>query len=244
MFGFAKQIFISAMMFFACNLPSLNSLKCISMNNQECKVKPKNVNVNSDEPVFFPFSIKISKCSGSCNNINNPYANLCVPDVVKNLNVRAFNLMSRTNKTKFIELHETCKCKCRLDASVCNKKQRCNEDKYRCEYKELIDKGTCDKGFIWSASNCECRCDKSCDIGEYLDYENCECRKNLVDKLVEECTEDIEEAKLAKMTSAEDENKHKNNCSSCTLYTVLFSIIFTINIGNDTLYSLIQIHEL
>ena len=98
----------------------------------------------------------------------------------------------------------------------------------------MIDKGTCDKGFIWSSSNCECRCDKSCDIGEYLDYENCECRKNLVDKLVEECTEDIEEAKLAKITSAEDENKHKNNCSSCTLYMVLFSIIFTINIGTDT----------
>ena len=126
MFGFAKQIFISAMMFFACNLSSLNSLKCISMNNQECKLKPQIVNVNSDEPVFFPFSIKISKCSGSCNNINNPYANLCVPDVVKNLNVRAFNLMSRTNETKYIEWHETCKCKCRLDASVCNKKQRCN----------------------------------------------------------------------------------------------------------------------
>ena len=126
MFGFAKQIFISAMMFFACNLPSLNSLKCISMNNQECKVKPQIVNVNSDEPVFFPFSIKLSKCSDSCNNINNPYANLCVPDVVKNLNVRAFNLMSRTNETKYIEWHETCKCKCRLDASVCNKKQRCN----------------------------------------------------------------------------------------------------------------------
>ena len=126
MFEFAKQIFISAMMFFACNLPSPNSLKCISMNNQECKVKPQIVNVNSDEPVFFPFSIKISKCSGSCNNINNPYANLCVPDVVKNLNVRAFNLMSRTNETKYIEWHETCKCKCRLDASVCNKKQRCN----------------------------------------------------------------------------------------------------------------------
>ena len=103
MFGFAKQIFISAMMFFAYNLPSLNSLKSISMNNQECKVKPQIVNVNSDEPVFFPFSIKISKCSGSCNNINNPYANLCVPDVVKNLNVRAFNLMSRTNETKYIE---------------------------------------------------------------------------------------------------------------------------------------------
>ena len=55
------------------------------MNNQECKVRPQIVNVNSEEPVFFPFSIKLSKCNGSCNNIDDPYAKLCVPDVVKNL---------------------------------------------------------------------------------------------------------------------------------------------------------------
>ena len=103
MFGFVKQIFISAMMLFDCNLSSVNSLKCISMNNQECKVRPQIVNVNSDEPVFYPFSIKTSKCSGSCNNINDPYAKMCVPDAVKNLNVKVFNLMSRTNKTRHIE---------------------------------------------------------------------------------------------------------------------------------------------
>ena len=61
------------------------------MNNQECKVRPKIVNVNTDESVFFPFSIKTSKCGGSYNNINNPHAKLCVPDVVKNLNVKVFN---------------------------------------------------------------------------------------------------------------------------------------------------------
>ena len=90
--------------------------------------------------MFFPFSIKISKYSGSCNNINDPYAKLCLPDV-KSLNVRTFNLMSRTNETRYIEWHETCKCKCRLDGSVCNNKQRWNEDKCSCECKELIDKG-------------------------------------------------------------------------------------------------------
>ena len=74
---------------------------------------------------------------------------------------------------KYIEWHETCKCKLRLDASVCNNKQHCNNDKDRCECKELIDKGRCGKGFIWNPSNCECECDKLCDVGEYLDYENC-----------------------------------------------------------------------
>ena len=111
------------------------------MTNQKCKVRTEIVNVNSDESVFYPFSIKTSKFSGSCNNINNPYAKLCVSDVVK-------NIMSRTNETRHIKWHETCKCKCRLDASVCNNKQRWNDDKCRCECKELIDKGVCDKGSI------------------------------------------------------------------------------------------------
>ena len=103
MSGFVKLIFISAMMFLGCSLASANSLKCISMNNQQCKVRPLTVNVNSEEPLFFPFNIKTSKCSGSCNNINDPYAKLCAPDVIKNLNVRVFNLMWRTNETRHIE---------------------------------------------------------------------------------------------------------------------------------------------
>ena len=230
MFGFAKQIFISAMMRFGCNLSSVNPLKCISMNNQECKVRPQIVNVNSDEPVFFPFSIKTSKCSGSFYNINDPHAKLCVPDVVKNINLKVFNLMSRTDKARQIEWHETCKCKCRLDATVCNNKQRWNKDKCLRECKELIDKGICDKGLNWNPSNYECECDKSCDISEYLDYENCKCKRKLVDKLFEECTENVEEVKLAKITSTEHESKHKNIRSSYTLYIVLFSIIFTINV--------------
>ena len=77
------------------------------MNNQECKIRPEIINVNSDEPVFYPFSIKANKCDGSCNNINDPYAKMCVPDIVKNLNVKVFDLMSRTNETRRIEWHET-----------------------------------------------------------------------------------------------------------------------------------------
>ena len=63
----------------------------------------------------------------------------------------------------------------------------------------MIDEGVCDKGCAWNPSNCECECDKSCDVGEYLDYENCKCRKKLVDKLVEECGENIDEAKLTEI---------------------------------------------
>ena len=87
------------------------------------------------KPVFFPFSIKTSKSSSSWNNINNPYGKLCILHVAKTLNFKVFNLMSRTNGTRHIEWHETCKCKCRLDEIVCNNKQRWNKDKCRCECK-------------------------------------------------------------------------------------------------------------
>ena len=86
MFGFIKKVFFIGLTI----LSSINPLnatpfKCVLMTNQECKVRPQIVNVNSDEPEFYPFNIKTSKCSGSCNNINDPYAKMCVPDVTKKL---------------------------------------------------------------------------------------------------------------------------------------------------------------
>ena len=94
------------------------------MKNQECKTRTKIININNNQPEFYPFSIKVNKCSARCNNINDLYAKLCVPDVVKNINVKVFDLMSWSNQKKRTECHETCKCKCRLDSSVCNNKQR------------------------------------------------------------------------------------------------------------------------
>ena len=82
----------------------------------------------------------------------------------------------------------------------------------------MIDKEVCDKGFIWNLSNCECKCYKSCDFSEYLDYKNCTCNKRLVNKLVEECTENIEETRLVEITSAKNENKHKPVRARCTLF--------------------------
>ena len=73
------------------------------MNNQECKIRSEIINVNSNEPLFYPYTIKQNKCKDSCNSINNSYAKLCVPDVVKNINVNIFNLMSRENETRHLE---------------------------------------------------------------------------------------------------------------------------------------------
>ena len=122
---------------------------------------------------------------------------MCVPNVIKNKNAKVFNLISRSNQKSHIEWHETCKCKCRPDSSVCNDKQRWNEDKYRCECKEeLIDKGRFDKGFIWNPSDCNCECDNSCDVKI---YENA-------------------------MIYNENLNDHIKVCSSCTICIILFAI--------------------
>ena len=80
----------------------VNSLECISMNNQKRMSRPKIMDINPNELVFFPYSIKINKCSGSCNNINDPFAKLCVPNIIKNINVKVFNLMSKINETRQI----------------------------------------------------------------------------------------------------------------------------------------------
>ena len=171
MWIFLKKAFTVMATFF--NLSYVNSLECISMNNQKCKSRPKIINVNNNEPVFYPYFIKVNQCSGICSNINDPYAKLCVPDIIKSINVKVFNLMSRINETRQIIWHETCKCICRLISAVCNSRQIWKKDKCRCECKEdLVNKMVCDKGYIWNPRNCACECDKSCGIGQYLDYKN------------------------------------------------------------------------
>ena len=119
MFGFIKKLFFVGLSVLSyLNPVSAIPLSYISMNNQESKVRPEIINADSNDPVFYPFSIKASKCSDNCNNTNDPYAKICVPDVVKDLNVKVFNLMSRTNEARPTKWHETCKCKCRLDTKL------------------------------------------------------------------------------------------------------------------------------
>ena len=101
-FRFVKKVFFTGLTILS-GFTNANSLGCISMSNQACKARPEIINVNSNNPIFYPFSIKTSKCSGNCNNTNDPYAKISVSDVVKDLNVKSFNLMSRTNETKNIK---------------------------------------------------------------------------------------------------------------------------------------------
>ena len=199
----------------------VKSLECVSMINQNCMSRPKIIDVNANEPVFYPYSIRVNKCSGSCNNINDPFAKLCVPDVIKNINFKVFSLMLRINETRQIVWHETCKCICRLTEAVCNAKQVWNKDKYQCECREdLINKLVCDKGYIWNPSTCSFECDRLCDVGQYLDYKNCVCRRSVVDRMVEECINIADGDAIYNETSL----VHVDDCPSRTPYVILLVV--------------------
>ena len=89
-FSFVKKVFVLGLTVLSNSITG--ALNCVSMNNQKFKVRPKIVDSNSNSPMFYPFSIKVNKCSGNCNSINDPYAKICVPNTVKDLNVRVFNV--------------------------------------------------------------------------------------------------------------------------------------------------------
>ena len=185
----------------------VKSLECMSVVNQKCMSSPKIIYINANEPVFFPYSIKVNKCSGKIK----------------------INIMARIDEARRIVWHETCKCICKLTSAVCNNRQIWNEDKCRCESKEdLINKMVYDKGYIWNPSNCACECDKLCNIGQYLDYKNCVYRKSFVDKLVEECINVIDGDTMYNETLS----INPNDCPSRTPYVVLF-IVFFINKCNS-----------
>ena len=132
-------------------ISTINSLsaipKCISIKNQECKVRKVVIN---NEYLTYTYSIKGNKCNGNCNNISSTYSKVCIPDIVKDVTLKVFDLMSLKSKTKQIMFHEICKCICRLDPITCNNKQKWNEDK--CRFECLINKKCANK--LWNPNSC------------------------------------------------------------------------------------------
>ena len=144
MFRFIKKVLILVL------VSTANSLKCISLKNQECKVREV---VVKNKYMPFPYDFKVNSCVESCNNISNPYSKVCIADVIKNVTVKMFDLIESTNATKQVEFHESCKCVCKTNSTAFNNKQKFNKNKCRCTC--LINK-KCDNDFIWNYSNCEC----------------------------------------------------------------------------------------
>ena len=141
--------------------------------------RPKILDVNEGvgEALFYPYNVLVSKCSGSCDTLDNPMAELCVPNIIKRINMKVCNFLMRLNETRNVLQHESCKCVCRLNSSVCNSKQIWNSDTCRCDYNEdFASIINCTKGYTWNPSTCECQCGMWCKPGQYLENKNCVCK--------------------------------------------------------------------
>ena len=188
------------------------ALECVSVVNQKCMPRPKILDVNEGIG-------EVNKCSGSCNTLDNPMSKICVPKIVKNVNMQVYNFLLRLNETRNVLWHESCKCVCKLSSSVCNNKQIWNDDTCRCDCNEdFAGIISCAKGYMWNPSTCECQCDKWCKQGQYLDHKNCVCKNKLIGRVIEECTSVINET----MINNEDNITNNNNT-----YLILF-IVFLI----------------
>ena len=130
------------------------------------------------------------------------------------MNVEVFN--SRVNKTRFIIQYELCVCKCGLNESVCNSKQKWNPDECWRKCRELDDWGSCKDIYMWNPITCGCECNKACKIDEYLDTKNCSCKKYVISKLVLEC----EDEKLNTTETSPDDKKITCGKSNCLIHTI------------------------
>ena len=113
----------------------VNALECLSVTNRECMPRPKILDVNEGigEALFYPYNVLVNKCSESCNTLDNPMSKICVPKVIKNVNIKVYNFLMRLSETRNVLWHESCRCVCKLNSSVCNNKQIWNSDTWRCD---------------------------------------------------------------------------------------------------------------
>ena len=114
------------------------ALECVSVVNQKCMPRPKILDANEGvgEALFYLYNVLVNKCSGSCNTLDDSMAKLCVPNIIKRVNMKVYNFLMRLNETRNVLWHESCKCICRLNSSVCNSKQIWNSDTCSCDCNE------------------------------------------------------------------------------------------------------------
>ena len=163
------------------NIIKTKALECVSVVNQKCTSRPKILDVNEGvgEALFYLYNVLVNKCSGNCDTLDNPMAKMCVPNIIKRINMKVYIFLMRLNETRNVLWHESSKCVSLLNSPVCNNKQIWNSDTYRCDCNEdFASIINCTKGYTWNPSTCEYQCDMWCKPGQYLDYKNCICKLN------------------------------------------------------------------
>ena len=199
------------------------ALECVSITNQKIMPRPKILDVNEGvgEALFYPYHVLVNKCIESCNTLDELMAKLCVPNIIKGINMKVYNFLMRLNETRNVLWHESCKCVCKLNSSVCNSKQIWNSDTCRCECNEdFAGIISCDKGYMWNPSTCECQCDMWCKPGQYLDHKNCIFKNELIGRVIEQCTSLINETII----------NINNNNTVWNAFIGLFSVLLIVGI--------------
>ena len=135
----------------------------LSNQNQKCKIQPTLINLNpneyNQELHYYTFVVKLDRCVGSCNTLNDLTNKVCVPNKTEDLNLSVFNMITGINESKKLTKHISCKCKCRFDGRKCNSDQWWNNDKCLCKCKKCH---LCEKDYIWNPTSC------NCENGKYL----------------------------------------------------------------------------
>ena len=201
------------------------ALECVSVVNQKCTPRPKILDVNEGvgEALFYPYNVLVNKCSGSCDTLDDPMAKMRVPNIIKRVNMKVYNFLMRLNETRNVLWHESCKCVCRLNSSVCNSKQIWNNDTCKCDCNEdFVGIITCNKGYIRNPSTCDCQCDTWCKPGQYLDHKNCVCKNKLIGRVIAECTSVIKETMMNSRDNIANDNTITN------IFIGLFSLVIFI----------------
>ena len=152
MFNLIKNVVILALMSVSSVLTSKN---CLLLKNQKCKIRK--VIIDNDY-MTFPYKIKVDKCVGSCNDVENPYFKICSSDIVQNVSVKVLDLISQKSVLRNERFHKSCKCSCLLDEKVCNNKQKWNKEKCRCECLEIKE---FENGSFWNVVNFRCKFKKA-----------------------------------------------------------------------------------
>ena len=110
-----------------------NHTKCISLSNQKCMIQPTLINLHpneySQEFQYYPFAVKLDRCVGSCNTLNDLSNKVCVPNNSEDLNLSKFNMITGINESNILTKDISCECKCRFDGKKCKSDQWWNNDK-------------------------------------------------------------------------------------------------------------------
>ena len=140
-----------------------NHTKCVSLSNQKCEIQPTFINLHpneySQEFHYYPFTVKLDKCVGSCNTFSDLSNKVCVPNKTKYLNLNVFNMITGIYESKTLTKHISCDWKCRFNGRNCNSDQWWNNAKCWCECKI---RHVCGKDYVWNSATC------NCENGKYL----------------------------------------------------------------------------